>query len=54
MNKNILESDLRDIIKEIPIGRIGKPEDVADAVMLLDNCGYITGQVMQVNGGWNI
>ena len=37
----------------IPLGRIGKPEDVAEAVYWLasDAAGYITGQVIHVNGG---
>ena len=38
---------------QIPLGRIGKPEDVADAVYWLcsEAASYITGQVIQVNGG---
>jgi len=37
----------------IPLGRMGKPEDVAAAVSFLagDGAGYITGQVVPVNGG---
>jgi 3-oxoacyl-[acyl-carrier protein] reductase len=38
---------------QIPLGRIGTPEDVAEAVYWLctDAAGYVTGQVIQVNGG---
>jgi 3-oxoacyl-[acyl-carrier protein] reductase len=37
----------------IPLGRMGTPEDVAHAVAFLasDAAGYITGQVVPVNGG---
>ena len=37
----------------IPLGRMGQPEDVADAVAFLagDSAGFITGEVMDVNGG---
>ena len=42
-----------DFIKQIPIGRFGKPEDVAETVYWLcsEAAGYITGQVIHVNGG---
>jgi 3-oxoacyl-[acyl-carrier protein] reductase len=38
---------------EIPLGRAGKPEDVANAVLFLvsDQAAYITGQVLKVDGG---
>jgi 3-oxoacyl-[acyl-carrier protein] reductase len=38
---------------EVPLARIGRPEDVADAVAFLAGPGsrYITGQVLHVNGG---
>lgn len=40
-------------IKRIPVGRAGLPEDVAEAVAFfaLPAAGYITGQVLHVNGG---
>ena len=49
---------LSDAVKEaaatqIPLGKFGKPEDVAKAVTFLasEDAGYITGQVIQVDGG---
>ena len=41
------------IITGIPMGRTGKPEDVAEAVAFLANeqAGYITGEVLRVDGG---
>jgi len=40
-------------LKQIPLGRVGSPEDVASAVAFLasDNAAYITGHVLNVNGG---
>ena len=41
------------MLQEIPAGRMGTPEDVANAVAFLvsDEAAYITGQVLSVNGG---
>lgn len=41
------------LLAQIPLGRIGSPEDVAAAVAFLASpqAGYITGQVLRVNGG---
>jgi 3-oxoacyl-[acyl-carrier protein] reductase len=36
----------------IPIGRFGLPDEVAAVVVLLAQNGYITGQTINVNGGW--
>ena len=41
------------ILPAIPLGRIGQPVEVANCVRFLcsENAGYITGQVISVNGG---
>ncbi|MBI3714628.1 MAG: SDR family oxidoreductase [Betaproteobacteria bacterium] len=49
-----MRSDIRDeIIAEIPAGRMGGPEDIANAVSFLaqDSSSYITGINLSVNGG---
>jgi 3-oxoacyl-[acyl-carrier protein] reductase len=42
-----------ELLKTIPLGRVGKPEDVAAAVAYLagPSAAYVTGQVLRVNGG---
>jgi len=41
-------------LKQIPVGRLGRPDDVANAVLFFasEESGYITGQVLPVTGGW--
>jgi len=50
----VLPEDVRQkILASVPLGRMGKPEDIAAAVKFLvsEDAGYITGQVIAVNGG---
>ncbi|MDR0953125.1 MAG: 3-oxoacyl-ACP reductase FabG [Elusimicrobiota bacterium] len=44
---------LQEIIKNIPLGRLGKTEDIAEMASFLcsDKAAYITGQAIQINGG---
>lgn len=49
-----LQGEMKDgLLASIPLGRIGKPEEIASAVAFLctDEAGYITGQTLRVNGG---
>ncbi len=49
-----LTPELKDaIVKMVPLGRVGSPEDIANAVCFLasEQAGYITGHVLNVNGG---
>jgi NAD(P)-dependent dehydrogenase (short-subunit alcohol dehydrogenase family) len=47
------EEDRREMLKSIPLGRLGKPEEVAPAVVFLasEEASYITGAILDVNGG---
>jgi 3-oxoacyl-[acyl-carrier protein] reductase len=36
----------------IPVGRFGTAEEVAEAVVMIASNGYLTGQTINVNGGW--
>ncbi len=50
----VLSQEIREgILKAIPLGRMGKPEDIAEAALFLAGPGsdYITGQVITVDGG---
>ncbi|HVC38104.1 MAG TPA: 3-oxoacyl-ACP reductase FabG [Gammaproteobacteria bacterium] len=44
---------VEEIVKQIPLGRLGRPEEVAGLVVFLfsESAGYITRQVFSVNGG---
>lgn len=46
--------ELNDITNQIPLGRIGSTNDVADLALFLasDSANYITGQIFSPNGGW--
>jgi 3-oxoacyl-[acyl-carrier protein] reductase len=48
--RNAAEAEIK---KRIPVRRLGKPDDIAEAVLFLasDQASYITGQVLRVDGG---
>lgn len=52
MMQTFSEEERQDIISEIPLGRMGTGEDVADCVEFLIKCNYITGQTIVVDGGY--
>lgn len=54
MNKDLSEEDIKNIEEEIPMKRIGKPEEIAKIVKMLIEAEYINGQVIEINGGWHI
>ena len=56
MLEHIPEKVLNNILAQIPLKRLGKPEEVARVVHFLaaDASSYITGQVWGVNGGMDM
>jgi 3-oxoacyl-[acyl-carrier protein] reductase/2-hydroxycyclohexanecarboxyl-CoA dehydrogenase len=54
MTRGIPEYVREDVLRRIPIGRPGQPEDVGHLVAFLasDVAGYITGEVIDVSGGY--
>jgi 3-oxoacyl-[acyl-carrier protein] reductase len=53
----VLSQELKDgILNRIPLKRLGRPEDIATAVRFLasEEAGYITGAVLDVNGGMHM
>ena len=56
MTAAIPEKIKENMLKEIPLGRIGSPDDIANAVKFLvsDDAAYITGQVIRVDGGMSM
>jgi 3-oxoacyl-[acyl-carrier protein] reductase len=53
MTRDLTEKAQKDWAAQIPLGRLGSPEDVASAICFLasDEASYITGHVLAVNGG---
>lgn len=56
MLSEIDDETVSSLIEETPLGRLGSPKDIADAVAFLcsDGASFITGQVLGVNGGFVI
>jgi 3-oxoacyl-[acyl-carrier protein] reductase len=56
MTADLAEEAKRGILERTPLGRIGRPEEVAAAVVFLasEEASYITGQVVRVNGGMHV
>jgi 3-oxoacyl-[acyl-carrier protein] reductase len=54
MGKTIPLEEREKMAANIPLGRFGEPEDIANAILFLcsDLASYITGQTLHVNGGW--
>lgn len=54
MNSNIDVEALNQFVEEIPLGRMGGADEIAQAVYFLasENADYITGQVLGINGGY--
>lgn len=53
MLKGIPDKVMQAIVSDIPVGRVGQPEEIARAVVFLsdEEAGYITGSTLTINGG---
>ena len=51
-NQHLSEEDMKELIEQTPIGRLGTPEDVAKAVLYLAEADFVTGQVIGIDGGF--
>lgn len=54
MNIDLSKEELKDLENEIPLGRIGTPQDIAKCVNWLVDDEFTTGQIISINGGWVI
>mgnify|MGYP003515828953 FL=1 len=54
MNQCFSEEERLELANEIPAGRFGKPEEVAELVFsLASEHAYLTGQIITLDGGWD-
>jgi len=55
MLRSFNEDDLQDLAEEIPMGRLGRPDEIAGVIsfLLSEDAAYMTGQILSVNGGWS-
>ena len=54
MNKDLNEEELKQLMEETPLGRIGQAKDIAKCVKWLIEDTFTTGQIISINGGWVI
>ena len=54
MMKRFSAEEISALKEEIPLGRLAKKEEIAEAVLFLAENRYITGEILSVNGGWYI
>lgn len=54
MGKSISEEVRKEMLKSIPLGRFGEPEEIGKVILFLcsDLASYVTGQTIHVSGGW--
>lgn len=50
-DKDLSDQEKESILKKVAIGRIGNPEDIASSIFFLTQSKYITGQIINVDGG---
>ncbi len=51
LTQKMAEETLKALVGQVPLGRAGRPEEIADAVWYLITADYVTGQTLVVDGG---
>ena len=54
MNAALTQEDLAALADETPLGAVGTPDQVAEAILYLARAPFVTGQILGVNGGLSI
>ncbi len=50
-DKDLSDEEKSSVLNKVALGRIGRPEDVASTIFFLTQSKYITGQIINVDGG---
>ena len=53
-DEDLSDSDQKTRLTNVPLGRIGCPEDISSVAVFLSSAEYITGQVIKVDGGRSV
>lgn len=51
MTESLPESQKQQLIEQVPLAKLGHPDDIAEAALFLANARYITGETLHINGG---
>jgi 3-oxoacyl-[acyl-carrier protein] reductase len=56
MTRALAQEQVKKLVENVPLGRLGKVEDIAQAVLFLCSPGasYVTGATIHVNGGMHM
>ncbi len=53
MNSHLSDEELKTLYDDIPVGRAGTPDEIADAIYgICAQTPYMTGQIIKIDGGW--
>ena len=54
MNGHLSEEDIAALCDETPLGRVGKPSDIAHAALFFAEADFVTGETLSVGGGFGM
>ncbi|MBQ2840343.1 MAG: 3-oxoacyl-ACP reductase FabG [Oscillospiraceae bacterium] len=54
MNAHLSDEDIRVLCEETPLGRIGEPEEIAQAALFFATADFVTGETLSVGGGFGM